>query len=132
MSRPQTVHPNSRLRSSSVRSSARSRHQKGCRNTNSSCLGRDAKTMSRPRSVWPKLLGRCPGRGRALELLCVLLRAQPPLPFFTCCPSVTTSKPGRDQVLEIGSSHSSFCLAPKFFYFFFQTSSSFPATPRMQ
>ena len=46
---------------------------------------------------------------------------------------VTTSTLGRDPVLEIGSSHSSCCLAHKFFYFlFFKASSSFPAAPRMQ
>ena len=51
----------------------------------------------------------------------------------TCCPPVTTSKPGRDPVLEIGSSHSSFLpCKKKFIYLFFKTSSSFPATPRMQ
>ena len=51
----------------------------------------------------------------------------------TCCLLVTTSTLGRDPVLEIGSSHSSFCLAQKKnFFFFFQSSSSFPATPRMQ
>ena len=31
----------------------------------------------------------------------------------TCCLPVTTSKLGHDLVLEIGSSHSSFCLAQK-------------------
>ena len=49
----------------------------------------------------------------------------------TCCLPVTRSTLGRDLVLEIGSSHSSFCLAQEFL-FFFKTSSSFPATLRMQ
>ena len=96
-----------------------------------SSLSRDAKTMSEPRPVWPRSLARCPGRGRALALSWALLRSRPPLP---CAPSVllvTTSKLGRDLVLEIGSSHSSFYLAQKIFFFFFQSPPvAFPATPK--
>ena len=95
--------------------SSRSRHQKGCRDTNSSSLGRDAKAMSRPRPVWSRLCARCPGHGSALALSCVLLRARPPLPY---APAAFLSRPQHDPVLEIGSSHSSFCLAQKFFFFF--------------
>ena len=36
----------------------------------------------------------------------------------TCCLPVTSSTLGRDLVLEIGSSHSSFCLAQEFLFFF--------------
>ena len=45
---------------------------------------------------------------------------------------VATSKLGRDLVLEISSSHSSFCLAQKKkIFFFFQTPPvAFPATPK--
>ena len=141
MSRPQIVFPSSQhefpvtTQDPSVLTSARSRHQKGCRDTNSSSLGRDAKTMSRPRPVWPRLRARCPGRGHALALSWALLRSQPPLP---CAPGVllvTTSKLRRDPVLEIDSSHSSFFFfffLPCIIFFFFKASSSFPATPRMQ
>ena len=70
--------------------SAKSRHQKRCRNTNSSSLGRDAKTMSRPRLVWTRSRARCPGRGRALALSYALLRARPPLPY---APAAFLSRP---------------------------------------
>ena len=70
--------------------SARSRHQKGCRDTNSSNLGRDAKTMSQPHPVWLRSRARCLGRGCELALSWVLLRAQPPLP---CAPGVFLSRP---------------------------------------
>ena len=96
MSRPQIVFPMSQhefhvtTQDPSVLTSTRSRHQKGCRDTNSSSLGRDAKTMLRPRPVWPRLRARYPGRGRALALSCALLRAQPPLP---CAPAAFLSRP---------------------------------------
>ena len=58
--------------------SARSRHQKGCRDTNSSSLCRNAKTMSRPHPVWLRSRARCPSRGCALALSLALLRRSRP------------------------------------------------------
>ena len=100
-----------------LQTSARSRHQKGCRDTNSSSLSRDAKTMSRPHLVWPRSCVRCLGRGRNSAVMRAAARATT-LALRTCCLPVTTSTPGRAPVLEIGSSHSSFCLARKKFFFF--------------
>ena len=51
------------------------------------------------------------------------------LALRTCCLPVTTSTLGRDPVLEIGSSHSSSCLAI-FFFFFLIPPVAFPATPK--
>ena len=94
---------------------------------------RDLKVMSRPQIVFPRSQhefnvttkdslvltsarsrARCPGRGRALALSCV----QPPLPCALGPLLVTTLKLGRDLVLEIGSSHSSFFLTIYFFFKF--------------
>ena len=56
-----------------------------------------------------------------------------PLPCAPCALFVTTPNLGRDPSLEFGSSYSSFCLAPKVFFFFFSKfSNSLPATPRMK
>ena len=103
MSRPHTVFPRSQhefhvtTKDPSVLTSARPRHQKGCRDTNSSSLGRDAKTMSRPHPVWPRLRARCPGRGPPLALSCTLLRARPPLP---CAPAAFLSRPQHQVVTQ--------------------------------
>ena len=88
--------------------SVRSRHQKGCRDTNSSSLGHDAKTMSRPHPVWPRSWAHVGAVVHAAA------RAAAPA-LRTWCLPVMTSKPGRDPVLEIGNSHSSFCLTQIFF-----------------
>ena len=96
MSRPQIVHPKSQRGFSCHNQGlltpdlSQVATPKRCRDSNSSSLGRDAKTMSRPHPVWPKLRARCPGRGRALALACVLLHAWPPL---SCAPAAFLSRP---------------------------------------
>ena len=126
MWRPQIVFPRSQhefhvtTQDPSVLTSARSRHQKGCRYTNplqsrsrrqndvatSPCLAQVARTL--PRS-WAS----------AGAVVRAAARTAAPA-LRTCCSPVTTSKPGHDPMLEIGSNHSSFCLTPKFFFFFFK------------
>ena len=93
-SRPQTVHPKLQHGFSchdqglhTPNLSQVATPKKGCRDTNSSSLCRDAKRMSRPRPVWPRLRARCPGRGCALALSCEL---RPPLP---CAPVAFLSRP---------------------------------------
>ena len=121
MSRPQNVFPKSQhefhvtTQDFLLLTSARSRHQKGCCDTNPSFLGSDAKMMSRPHLV-ARTLPRLWAHAGAV--VCAGARAAAPA-LHTCCLPVTTSTLGRDPVLEIGSSHSSFCLAQKCFFFFF-------------
>ena len=109
--------------------SAMSRRQNGCRDTNFSSLGRDTSWTSRPRLIWPSSRARCPGRGSVLAMSRAAARTAAPA-LRTYCLPVTTSKLGRDPVLEIGSSHSSFCLTLKKFFFFSNPPVAFPATPR--
>ena len=88
---------------------------------------RDFKVMSRPGAKKNRSRAQRLIRGRAG----VVMRATAPA-LCTYCLLVTTSTVGRDLVLEIGSSHSSFCLAQKknFAFFFFQSPPvAFHATP---
>ena len=124
MSRPQTVHPRSqhgfschdqglltRNLSQVATPKRMSRHQllqsrSQCQNdvATSPCLAQVARALPRP---WVRTSAVV---GVAAPVVAPALR--------TWCLPVTTSKLGRDPVLEIGSSHSSFCLAQIFIYFF--------------
>ena len=69
-----------------------------CRNLLKTKPGRDLKAKSRPRTQKNQV------------------KCSAPLPCAPGALHVTTSKLGRDLVLEIGGSHSSFCLAQFFFF----------------
>ena len=124
MSQPQTVHPRSQRGFScydqglltrnliQVATPKRmSRHQllqsrSRCQNevATSPCLAQVVRALIRP---WV----------RTSAVVGVATCAAAPT-LRTWCLPVTTSKLGRDPVLEIGNSHSSFCLAQNFLFFF--------------
>ena len=106
-----------------------------CRDTTQSTPCRDIKSVSRHRFSCP-----AQARSRHQDQVATFLETNPcrDINFMSrprFCPQkqtrprrhflsrplhVATSKLGRDLVLEIGSSHSSFCLAQIFFFFFFK------------